>query len=105
MAHFVGLHALQVLPLLGWLLGRATRLPGGIRLVLIVTAGLAYLGVVVVLTWQALCAQSVIAPDALTRSALGLIIGLTGVVSIITVARGLMNATGTANVSSVAAPA
>jgi hypothetical protein len=69
-AHFVGLHALQVLPFLGWLL---TRRKGVLaffgandRLALVWTAGLAYFGVVVLLIWQALRGQSVISPDAKT---------------------------------------
>lgn len=88
-AHFVGLHALQVLPLLGWMFGRATRLPVRHRVVLIVTAGVAYLGLVVLLAWQALRGQSVIAPDALTLGAFGLLIALASVIAAVTVVHGL----------------
>src|SRR5712671_5881161 len=69
-AHFVGLHALQFLPLFGWLLTRRrglfSRLCDGQRLTLVWTAGLAYLGMVLLLVWQALRGQSVISPDTST---------------------------------------
>jgi len=71
-AHFVGLHGLQVLPAVGYLLtvlpGR--RLGGRHRVALVWTVGLAYLGLVLLLAWQALRGQSVIAPDAITLAAL-----------------------------------
>jgi hypothetical protein len=70
-AHFVGLHGLQVLPLLGLLLGRLGWLNSRQRLGLVWTAGLGYLGLILLLTWQALRGQPLIAPDALTLAALG----------------------------------
>lgn len=76
--HFFGLHGLQVLPLVGWLLTRERsrrRLAEGQRLLLIGTAGLGYLGLIGILTWQALRAQSVIAPDRVTLIALGTLVG------------------------------
>lgn len=69
-AHFFGLHALQVLPLIGWLLARWPSL-GARRLWLVWAAGLSYLGLVIVLTWQALRGQSVIAPDGASLAAFG----------------------------------
>ncbi len=54
--HFFGLHALQVLPLVGWLVsvfGPGWLGPGH-RVKLVWTAGLSYLGLVLLLTWQAL---------------------------------------------------
>jgi hypothetical protein len=76
-AHFVGLHALQVLPVVGWWLSRlgSSRLGTGHRTALVWTAGLTYLGVVLLFTWQALRAQSVIAPDGLTVAAFGALLG------------------------------
>ena len=71
--HFVGLHAMQILPLVGWLLTRRTmrqRLSERGRLLLVWTTGLTYLGLVIILTWQALRGQSIIAPDATTWLAL-----------------------------------
>lgn len=69
-AHFVGLHALQVLPLLGWLLTKKKGVLGlltvGDRLALVWCAGMAYLGSVLMLTWQALRGQSVVHPDTRT---------------------------------------
>jgi hypothetical protein len=77
--HFVGLHALQAMPLVGWLLmrRRARRLSQGQRLALTWTAGLAYLGLMLLLIWQALRGQPLIAPDATTLAALGGLAGAT----------------------------
>ena len=76
-AHFVGLHALQALPLLGWLLALpwARRLGAGHRLALVWIAGLSYLGLIGLLVWQALRGQPLNAPDALTLAALGGLLG------------------------------
>jgi hypothetical protein len=74
--HFVGLHAMQALPLLGGLLlRRRRRLSDGQRLGLVWTAGLGYLGLTLLLTWQALRGQSVIAPDRLTLLATAVLLG------------------------------
>jgi hypothetical protein len=71
-AHFVGLHALQFLPFFSWLLthrrGFFSRLSEGQKLTLVWTLGLAYLGLVLLLVWQALRGQSVISPDTKTIS-------------------------------------
>jgi hypothetical protein len=90
--HFVGLHAMQVLPFVAWWLSRRRRLGEGHRTALIAAAGLAYLGLVVVLTWQALRGQSIISPDALTLSALGALLGIVLLVVGGVVARAAMNA-------------
>src|SRR5580704_11854020 len=74
-AHFVGLHALQVLPFLGWLLtkrkGGLALLIGSDRLALVWSAGVTYLGLILMLTWQALRGQSVVHPDTKTVAAAG----------------------------------
>jgi len=78
-AHFVGLHALQVRPFLGWFLS-AERFPWlstGQRVALVWTIGLGYLGLVGSLLWQALRDQPLIAPDALTWLTWGVVVGLT----------------------------
>lgn len=67
--HFVGLHAMQVLPLLGFALTRASavrRWSRRGRTQLAVIAGISYLALTVLVTWQALRGQSVVAPDGLT---------------------------------------
>ncbi len=74
--HFFGLHGLQVLPFLAFLLTRPTarrRLTQRQRVGLIWTAGLGYLGLTLLLTWQAMRAQPLIAPDGTTLMAAGLL--------------------------------
>ncbi len=78
--HFAGMHALQLLPLLAAglaALGR-DRLDetARVRVVQIVAAG--YAGLVVLVTWQALRAQPLLAPDALTLAALAVVLAGTG---------------------------
>ena len=72
--HFVGMHAIQVLPLFAWLLARRRRLAESQRLALVRIAGAAHLALVGLTTWQALRGQSVVAPDALTLAAFGAIV-------------------------------
>ena len=66
--HFVGIHAVNVLPFVGWALGRlrSARLTPGHRVALVWAIGLGYLGFTLLLAWQALRGQSVAAPDAPT---------------------------------------
>lgn len=74
--HFVGLHGLQALPFLAFLLTRAwamQRFSTRRRVALIWTAGLGYLGLTVLLTWQALRAQPLLAPDSVTLTAAALL--------------------------------
>ena len=76
--HFVGLHALQALPLAAVLINRFGRaLNRRRRTALVWIAGLAYGGLIGLLTWQALRGQPLVAPDALTLAALGGLLGLT----------------------------
>jgi hypothetical protein len=80
-AHFVGLHGLQALPLLGFLLtgfGPGWLRPGH-RMALVWTTALSYLGLVVLLTWQALRGQPLIGPDATTLGALLALAAVTGI--------------------------
>lgn len=80
--HFVGMHALQLLPLLAVAIGLlATRWSVlqaeqvRVRLVFVAAAG--YAGLVGLVTWQALRGQSIIAPDGWTLAALGaLVVGI-----------------------------
>ncbi|HYE58012.1 MAG TPA: hypothetical protein VD948_05880, partial [Rhodothermales bacterium] len=64
-SHFVGLHALQVLPLLAWALRRRQHTSAQ-RARLVRVAGASYAGLTVILFWQALRGQPVLAPDSLT---------------------------------------
>jgi hypothetical protein len=64
-AHFLGLHALQALPLVALALPRR-RFADATRARLILTAAGSYFALFGILLWQALRGQSVLAPDALT---------------------------------------
>jgi hypothetical protein len=68
--HFLGLHALQALLLLTFVLTRR-RMSEATRVHLTLTAATSYFGLFGILLWQALRGQSVLAPDALTVTTLG----------------------------------
>lgn len=72
--HFIGMHALQALPLFALLLTVASRRfarlrDEAMRVRLITVAGVAYAALVVLITWQALRGQSLVRPDTLTIAA------------------------------------
>jgi hypothetical protein len=71
----------------------------GQRVALIWTAGLGYLGLISLLTWQALRGQSIIAPDGLTLVVGGVLLGVVALaVAVILVAgRGREVVAGSAN--------
>ncbi len=74
--HFIGMHALQVLPFLGlFIVRRRLSRKQGVRLVWTAAAGL--LGVVLLVTWQALRAQPLTQPDALTVAVFAALVGFT----------------------------
>jgi hypothetical protein len=82
--HFVGLHALQIMPLVAWLVGTQLSRLGRRRAVRMVwLLGLTYLGLIGLLTWQAERGQSVVAPDGLTLAALAVIVAATSVVGLL----------------------
>ena len=90
--HFVGLHALQALPLASVLINRfgRNRLSQGRRTALVWIAGLGYLGLVLLLAWQALRGQPLLAPDSVTLAALaGLVVTVvaTGAAVVVTAPR------------------
>ena len=88
-AHFVGLHGLQALPLFGYLLALFAPpwLRAGHRIALVWTAGLSYLGLVALLTWQALRGQPLASPDAATLGALFALVLTAGAVAYAVVLR------------------
>jgi hypothetical protein len=80
-SHFVGLHALQAIPLLAFALGRWTGLADRVRARLVLIGGSAYAGLVLLLTWQALRAQPLLKPDGITLAALAALAAVTAVAS------------------------
>ncbi|MGJ7417855.1 hypothetical protein AB9128_18620 [Streptomyces cinereoruber] len=88
-AHFFGMHALQLLPLvllvLAALATRSARFPRlarladeRVRLRLALTVSAAYAATFVLLTWQALRGQALFAPDGATLAGAGAIVLLGG---------------------------
>lgn len=72
--HFVGMHALQALPLLALALAVASRRFARLRdeatrARIVLVAGTAYAALVATVTWQALRGQSIVHPDGLTLAA------------------------------------
>ncbi|MDI6101229.1 hypothetical protein QLQ12_21685 [Actinoplanes sp. NEAU-A12] len=86
-SHFVGLHALQALPLLAYALGRWTGWVERARARMMLIAGGAYTGLVLLLTWQALRAQPLLKPDTLTLAAFAALVAVTVAASLATVRR------------------
>jgi hypothetical protein len=75
--HFVGIHALQLLPLVAWLLsryGQRLGLGSGRQVGLVRVVGLGYLGMVMLLVWQALRGEPVTRPGAATLTAAGVLL-------------------------------
>jgi hypothetical protein len=73
--HFLGLHALQVIPLLGYLISRVcSTLSTSKQQKLLWNAGFVYLFIMLVMIWQALSAESIVAPRSGTLIALCAII-------------------------------
>lgn len=72
--HFVGMHALQALPLLAAALAATGRFSTAARTRAVTVAAAAYAAVVLLVTWQALRGQPLLAPDALTLGTLAAIV-------------------------------
>ena len=68
-AHFVGLHAMQALPILALVLQRR-RLSDAVRVRLTLIAGASYMALFGILVWQALRGVPLVAPDALSVAVL-----------------------------------
>ncbi|GHJ53722.1 hypothetical protein Nm8I071_30290 [Nonomuraea sp. TT08I-71] len=88
--HFVGLHALQALPLLAILLNRflGGRLDERTRARLLLVAGAAYGAATLLLTWQALRGQPLLRPDGLTVAVAVALVAATAAAAGAVLARG-----------------
>jgi hypothetical protein len=75
--HFIGMHGLQIIPLLGiFLMRRRSKwLTENHRVGLVFIAAIGYAGLVGLVTWQALRDQSIISPDTLTIQVFAGIVG------------------------------
>ncbi|MDO3685631.1 hypothetical protein [Micromonospora sp. C28ISP2-4] len=87
--HFVGMHALQALPLLAILLDRflGARLDELTRARLVLVGAAAYAGLTLLLTAQALRGQPLLAPDALTLAAAGVLVVATATATTLVLGR------------------
>jgi len=86
--HFVGMHALQVIPLLLILIELASRRvarlrDGEVRYRLVAIITVVYVAVLALLTWQALRGQSIVQPDA-TTLAIALVIAASALAAVVT---------------------
>ena len=81
------MHALQVIPLFAFYLVRRRRLSQRQQTQLVWTGSAIYLGLTLLVTWQALRAQSIIAPDALTMTTFAAIVGAGVILSLLIVIR------------------
>jgi len=78
-AHFVGLHMIQALPVLAWVLLRCTRLDERTRRDLLRVAGGAAVALVGLLWWQAARGQALLEPDMATVAAAMALVAAVGV--------------------------
>jgi hypothetical protein len=91
--HFVGMHALQAIPLAALLLELgARRIPllraVGTRLGLLWILVISYLGALALLTQQALAGQSVVRPDAVFTTWAVMLLAAAGVAAVVVLTRG-----------------
>lgn len=92
-AHFVGLHALQTLPLLAWLLQRyANRLTEGAQVQLVRLTNLAAAGLVVLLAVQAERGLPLLGPDAVVVMAALAGVAVVGTLAALVVVRDVRRA-------------
>lgn len=86
-AHFFGLHGLQAVPLLAILLmfWQTPLLDDRKRAQLTRIGGLGYLGFTLLTFWQAMRGQSIIAPDGITLAALGGLMLMMGIATLVVV--------------------
>ena len=83
-AHFLGMHGLQVLPLLAWWIARR-REPAneGTQRKLVFAAAASYLALFGLVLWQAFRGQPIVQPDRLTVESFALWLMLTAVTVVI----------------------
>jgi hypothetical protein len=81
-AHFIGMHGLQVLPLLAWWMARR-GLPEATQRHLIFSFAGSYLALFFLLLWQAFRGQPIVRPDPLTMGSFALWLMLTAVAVVI----------------------
>jgi hypothetical protein len=81
-AHFLGMHGLQVLPLLAWWMGRR-RVPERAQRQLVFALAGSYLALFGLILWQALRGQSIARPDSLSLASFAGWLVLTAVAVII----------------------
>ncbi|SFB33870.1 hypothetical protein SAMN05216266_108253 [Amycolatopsis marina] len=78
--HFIGMHALQILPLVAMVLAvaaaRSPRLHVAVRVQLVRIAAAGYSGLVALVTWQALRGQPLIRPDGWTLAAFAALVAV-----------------------------
>ena len=86
-SHFIGMHSLQAVPLLaiGLTMIASGRFTERTRLQLVLLGSFAYAGVFLLTLWQALRAQPVLAPDALTLGGLGVLVAGTAIGAVLIV--------------------
>jgi hypothetical protein len=85
-AHFIGMHALQVIPLVAIALASTTRtrFTETTRLHIVLVSTVAYVSLTTLVLWQALRGQSIVAPDITTWVAI-LVLAATGAIAMTTV--------------------
>ena len=91
--HFVGMHALQAIPILLILIELLSRRVAvlrdvTVRLRLVAIASVSYVAVLGLLTWQALRGQSIVQPDALTTTVTLVLAALTLAATAVVLVRG-----------------
>jgi hypothetical protein len=75
--HFIGLHAIQVLALIAVALRRWRR-PESARVRVVLAAAASYASLFLLLLWDALRGQSIVAPDALALASIAIWAAITG---------------------------
>jgi hypothetical protein len=84
-AHFVGMHGLQVLPLLAWWVGRRRPAPDErTQRNLVFAMAASYLALFGLILWQAFRGQSIVQPDSVSLESLAVWVLLTAVAVIAT---------------------